>query len=132
MRKSLRRTLVATAFAAVAVAVPAAPAAAQAPTVCPATFHVLHDDRIGAVSLPQGHYRVTVRGGISCPASTDLLAQFLEDWDGVLPRPWRVASPRAGRANFSRGRSGAGFAVRRVGKASGGGGGGRGYGGGRW
>lgn len=123
MRKSLRRALIATAFAAVAVAVPASPAAAQASTTCPATFRVLHNDNIGQVSLPKGNYRVAVRGGLSCPGSTSLFAQFLQDWDGVLPRPWRMTSSRAGQATFMRGNSGYGFSVRRIGKSKGGGGG---------
>jgi len=127
MRPSLRRSLIATALLSLAVVIPAAPAAAQAPTVCPATFHVLNNDSIGKLKLQAGHYQVTVRGGLSCPASTDWFARFLEDWDGVLPRPWKL-NVRA--QSFSRGNSGVGFSVVRVATPSGGGGGGRhpGYG----
>lgn len=127
MRPSLRRSLIATGLLTLAVLIPAAPAAAQSPSICPATFHVLHDDSIGKLKLQAGHYQVTVRGGLSCAASTDWFARFLEDWDGVLPRPWKL---NVAAASFSRGNSGVGFSVVRVANPSGGGGGGRhpGYG----
>jgi hypothetical protein len=104
------------------VALPAAPAAAQSPTVCPATFHVLHDDSIGTLELAAGNYQTTVRGGLSCPAASEWLARFLEDYDGVLPRPWLLDTSAA---SFSRGASGVGFNVARVDTPSGGGSGGR-------
>jgi hypothetical protein len=108
-------------LAVAAVLAPAAPAAAQVPATadCPSTFDVLHDDRIGQISLPAGRYRVTVTG-VSCPASSDLFARFLQDWDGVLPRPWSGASPGAGTATFRRGTTGVQFTVTRT--SSGGGG----------
>src|SRR5512134_4015339 len=110
-------------LAVTAVLALAAPAAAQVPTAadCPSTFHVLHDDRIGQISLPAGQYRVTVTG-VTCPAASDLFARFLQDWDGVLPRPWTGTSPGAGTATFRRGTSGVQFTVTRT--SSGGGGGG--------
>jgi hypothetical protein len=122
MLPSLRRSLLATGLLSLVALIPAAPAAAQSPTVCPATFHVLHNDSIGKLKLPAGHYQVTVRGGLSCPASTEWLGRFLEDFDGILPRPWKI-DVRA--ASFSRGASGVGFSVARVATPSGGGGGGR-------
>jgi hypothetical protein len=127
MRKTLRRTLIATALVSFAALLPATTASAQAPTVCPATFHVLHDDSIGNLKLQAGNYQVTVRGGLSCPASTEWFSRFLEDWDGVLPRPWTM---NVSAQSFTRGNSGAGFSVVRVNTPSGGGGGGRhpGYG----
>jgi hypothetical protein len=122
MRPSLRRSLIAAALLSLAVLLPASSAAAQSPTVCPATFHVLHDDSIGTLDLAAGNYQVTVRGGLSCPASTEWFARFLEDFDGVLPRPWQLD---ASAASFSRGTTGAGFSVALVSIPSGGGGGGR-------
>lgn len=94
----------------------AAPASAAS---CP-TFRVLHNDRIGAASLPAGNYAVTVEPGLSCPASTQLLARFLADYDGVLPKPWRVVAEGSGKASFTRG-SLPGFSIKQVEKASDGG-----------
>lgn len=94
----------------------AAPASAA---TCPA-FRVLHDDRIGPASLPAGNYEVTVEPGLTCQASTQLLARFLADYDGVLPKPWRVVAEGTGKASFTRGGL-PGFSVSR---ASGGGEGG--------
>lgn len=85
----------------------AAPASAAS---CP-SFRVLHDDRIGAASFPAGNYSVTVDPGLSCQASTQLFARFLEDYDGVLPKPWRVVAEGSGKASFTRG-SLPGFSVR--------------------
>ena len=109
-----------------AVALAAALAALALTAVAPAsaascpTFRVLHNDRIGAASLPAGNYAVTVEPGLSCQASTQLLARFLTDYDGVLPKPWRVVAEGAGKASFTRG-SLPGFSVKQVEKASDGG-----------
>ena len=83
----------------------AAPAAAQTavPLACPATFSVLHDDRIGALAVPAGSYALTVAdpARLSCAQAADRFRQFLEDWDGRLPAPWtldpadRLRSPAA-------------------------------------
>jgi hypothetical protein len=94
----------------------AAPASAAG---CP-TFRVLHNDRIGPASLPAGNYEVTVEPGLSCQASTQLLARFLADYDGVLPKPWRVVAGGTGKAWFTRGGL-PGFSVKQVEKASDGG-----------
>jgi len=81
---------------------------------CP-TFKVLHDDRIGPASLPAGSYSVTVNdAGLSCSATSQLFARFLEDYDGNLPAPWRVVAEGSGKASFTRGGQG-GFSVVRVG-----------------
>ena len=93
----------------------AAPASAA---TCP-SFKVLHDDRIGPASLPAGNYTVTTETGLSCQAASQLFARFLQDWDGNLPKPWRVVAEGSGKASFTRG-SLPGFSVAR----SGGGGGG--------
>jgi hypothetical protein len=87
---------------------------------CP-SFKVLHDDRIGTVSLPAGSYEVTVSGGLSCPASSKLLARFLSDWDGNLPKPWRATAEGSGKATFTGGSSS--FSVSRVSGGGGNGGG---------
>jgi hypothetical protein len=74
--------------------------------VCPGTFTVEHNDRIGALSLRAGKYRITTRGGLSCSAATSRFAFFLfHDFAGTLPRPWKLnlAAKRFnnGRASFS-------------------------------
>lgn len=114
--------LAATSVLAAALVAPAS-ASAQA-TVCPATFSVLHDDQIGRMSLPAGAYTVTLLDptGLSCAEASDLFRQFLEDWDGRLPRPW-VAN--ATTRTFTRGSGGSvGFSVAPSGGNTGGGGGG--------
>ncbi len=89
---------------------------------CP-SFRVLHNDRIGAASFPAGSYAVTANAnaGVSCAAASKLFTRFLEDYDGVLPRPWRVVGEGSGKASFKKGAA-VGFSVRLGG---GGGGGGR-------
>jgi hypothetical protein len=87
---------------------------------CP-SFRVLHNDRIGPANLPAGPYNVTpaASSGITCPAASKLFARFLEDYDGVLPSPWRVVAESKGRASFNRGAR-AGFTVSRIGGGGGG------------
>ena len=102
----------------------AAPGRAAAATACPGSFRVLHDDRIGKLRLPEGPYRITVLNErrLSCSAAGDLFTQFLEDFDGRLPSPWRL---NAGSATFRRGAGSAiGFRVAPLGGGGGGGGGG--------
>ena len=94
-------------------------AASASAASCP-SFKVLHDDRIGAVSLPAGSYEVTVSGGLSCPASSKLFARFLSDWDGNLPKPWRAKAEGSGKATFTGGSQS--FSVRLSGGGGGGGG----------
>ncbi len=95
----------------------AAPASAAG---CP-SFRVLHNDRIGPASLPAGSYEVVVEPGLGCRPAAQLFARFLEDYDGVLPKPWRVVAEGAGRASFTRGGL-PGFSVSRSGGGGGGGG----------
>jgi hypothetical protein len=79
---------------------------------CPA-FRVLHADRIGAASFPAGSYAVTTpaSGGVSCASASRLFARFLQDYDGILPRPWTVVAEGSGRASFKQGAA-LGFSVR--------------------
>jgi hypothetical protein len=108
--------------AAAVVLVFAAPAQAQQLT-CPGTFHVLHNDRIGPLQIPAGHYSLILidRRRLTCAEAVDLFRQFLEDWDGRLPRPWRL-DPETG--TFRRGRTNVGFSFGAANTPSGGGGGG--------
>ena len=73
-----------------------ADAAADAPPrrrcAVPATFHVLHNDRIGRLKLPEGHYRIRVLDdqALTCERASKLFARFLQDFDGELPGAWRL------------------------------------------
>ena len=80
---------------------------------CPA-FHVLHSDRIGTLSLPQGTYDTTTTA-IGCAASSQLFTQFLNDWDGRLAGGWTTMPLAVGRGRFTNGRQS--FTVSRSGSA---------------
>ena len=99
---------------------------AQIPTrtACPGTFQVLHNDRIGALRLPAGAYQITVANpaGLSCAKASQNLAEFLQDYDGKIRRPWNI---NARLATFQRGSDGnIAFSLARVGGTGGNGGGG--------
>jgi hypothetical protein len=104
-----------------AVLLTSAATAPAAVSSCP-SFRVLHNDRIGAANLPAGTYEVTPASGsgLTCGAASQLFTRFLEDYDGVLPRPWRVVAEGSGRASFPKG-SQPGFSVARSGGGEGGG-----------
>jgi hypothetical protein len=95
-------------IAALALAVVARPAdAAVAPTAkpqaCP-SFRVLHNDRIGPAVFPAGNYTITLESAsLDCKTGGELFARFLEDFDGVLPTPWKVQPEASGKASFVRG-----------------------------
>ena len=61
-------------------------------TTCPGYFTVEHDDRIGALRLPAGQYRITLlaTGTLTCAQAASRFASFLQDFDGRLPRPWTL------------------------------------------
>jgi len=112
-----KRTLLALAAAALAAALLAVAlggATRAAAAGCP-SFKVLHDDRIGPATLPAGSYAITVEdSGLTCKATSELFARFLEDYDGKLPGGWRVSAEGSGKATFSRAMQ-AGFSVARTG-----------------
>ena len=120
IRKAVVPLLAAVAAAALTSA-PAAQAQGAVPVACPATFAVLHDDAIGSLSVPAGPYQLTVQdpSKLSCAQAADAFRQFLEDWDGVLPSPWKL---NAATATFT-GKPGVAFKIARVANPSGGGGG---------
>jgi hypothetical protein len=100
---------------AMALMLSARPAGAATGTTCPG-FRVLHNDRIGAAVFPAGSYTITLEESrLNCKSSAELFARFLEDFDGVLPKPWVVAAESSGKAAFLRGRE-AGFSVELSGK----------------
>jgi hypothetical protein len=84
--------------------------ARAAELLCPSSFHVLHNDHIGDVRFPEGHYRITVLDDqlLSCQKASTKFAEFLQDYDGNLPGKWRL---RAANREFVRGNSGIGFRV---------------------
>lgn len=103
---------------------PAGGAGAQSTTsaACPGSFQVLHDDSIGSLRLKAGAYRITVANParFSCAQAASDLAEFLQDYNGKLRRPWEV-SVRA--AAFQRGSDAAvRFSLARIGNPGRGGG----------
>jgi len=82
-------------------------------TVCPGTFHVLHDDHIGTFALPSGHYLITLLsvGRMTCSKAATYLARFLDDFDGVLPRPWFLDTETG---SFMRGARNVGFRIKEL------------------
>lgn len=100
-----------------------APKEARAAELSCPTFRVLHNDRIGALNLPKGTYNVTVLDSatLSCASASKLFAEFLQDYDGVLRKPWVV---NVSSSSFTKGRgSTTGFKVSRTSSGGGGGGG---------
>ncbi len=88
-----------------------------AASVCPAAFQVLHDDRVGDLAIPAGKYTLSLISTqrMTCDQAASSLAQFLQDYDGVLPKPWFV-DPET--ATFLKGTVNAGFQLEPlVGKA---------------
>ena len=85
-----------------------APAGGQ----CPGSFQVEHDDRIGALRLPAGPYRMTIAasGRPTCAKGARLLARFLDRPDGKLPRAWTL---NATTGSFAKA-NGAGFRIKPV------------------
>lgn len=77
---------------------------------CPGTFDVLHNDRVGALRIPEGEYTVTLLGArLTCKAASALFARFLQRPGGRLPGGW-VVLPRTG--EFLRGSSNYGFQIK--------------------
>ena len=93
----------------------AAPTQTPTPKTCP-SFRVLHNDRIGPAVFPAGNYTITLEdSSLTCKSGAELFARFLEDYDGVLPTPWKVAPEASGKSSFTRGAL-PGFSVELTGK----------------
>ena len=75
---------------------------ATAAPSCP-SFRILHNDRIGSAVLPAGNYTITIAptSSLGCAAASKNFTRFLEDYDGVLPRPWTVVAQGSGKASFN-------------------------------
>jgi hypothetical protein len=123
MRRRFRiAALLIPALAAAALALMAPSAAQAAKQVCPDTFHVLHDDHIGRLSLKAGHYTITLRDGqlLTCGKAASLFTKFLEDFDGNLPGRWHLFPTR--KQQFRRDGTDVGFGVKRGAQSGHGGG----------
>ena len=72
---------------------------------------MLHNDRIGSFRIAKGKYRITLLSyrGVSCQRAVSLFQRFLQDYDGVLPRPW-LLDPGTG--TFTRGHRHVGFRIK--------------------
>ncbi len=86
--------------------------------VCPGTFRVLHNDRIGAMQLPAGSYTIKLAShntpGLNCATASHDFAYFLNnDWAGNLPRPWKMNV--SAKSFYMNNTPSDGFSVKRVG-----------------
>lgn len=60
--------------------------------VCPGSFTVLHNDKVGGMPLKAGQYQIRTKG-LYCWFDTQKLAYFLDyNETGKLPSPWTVVS----------------------------------------
>lgn len=96
----------------------------ESPTraVCPGTFQVLHDDRVGSLRVSAGAYQITVASParIPCATAAKNLSEFLRDFDGKIRRPWMID---VAQSTFQRGSdAAAAFQLARTGRPVGGGG----------
>lgn len=103
--KHLKISIALVAFAAITLMMLIGGAVKQAGAAeakCP-TFRVLHNDRIGALRVPRGTYNVTVLNSarLSCASASKLFAEFLQDYNGKLRKPWVV---NVGAKSFTKGR----------------------------
>jgi hypothetical protein len=94
-----------------------APALVQGPTQCTSTFEVLHNDRIGSLRLPEGSYQLRTFD-LTCMRASHLFAEFLQDYNGRLPDPWRYTVQGSGRGTFIFGNAQRRFVVLRVGTST--------------
>jgi hypothetical protein len=104
MARSRTRTLVTLALAGTCWACASASTASAQTTgaaTCPGSFHVLHNDSVGALYLPAGQYEIVVLtpSTLTCSDASELFREFLEDYDGRLGGRWRLD---AGTATFTR------------------------------
>lgn len=93
---------------------PVPPTPTPSSLTCPGTFQVLHDDRVGAMLLPAGSYRITrlTSGALSCPQASTWFAYFLNNsYAGNLPKPWTMNTTTK---TFYDGSSTNGFRVARI------------------
>jgi hypothetical protein len=65
--------------------------------LCPGSFHVLHNDRIGPLFFPAGIYQIYIprHSVVPCKGASNHFANFLSTPSGVLPGNWQMKSNRA-------------------------------------
>ena len=76
------------------------------PEQCFSKYHVVKPDHIGRLQLPAGIYQIQTNSAtdfLSCSRASYLFTEFLNDFDGVLPRPWKMEIAGTGNALFKRG-----------------------------
>jgi hypothetical protein len=96
--RAARCVAAAAVFVSLLALAPGANAAVSSP--CNGTFEVLHNDRVGRLQLPAGSYDIRVSGGLACGTASSLFTSFLNDYDGILPRPWRYSVRASGYGLF--------------------------------
>lgn len=86
---------------------------------CPGYFHVLHNDRVGNVSVPSGRYQIILLNsnvgitGLTCQVASTDFKYFLEyDYNDPPPSPWYTNSKTK---TFYRGNPEVGFRIKRIG-----------------
>jgi hypothetical protein len=59
---------------------------------CPSYFTVVRNDSIGSFKIPRGKYRFTLIDPkkMTCAQATKRFQEFLLDFDGKLPYPWKL------------------------------------------
>lgn len=64
---------------------------------CPGYFRVVHNDSIGSFKVPAGQYRITLIDPtkFTCAKAVKRFQEFLLDYDGVLPKSWRLSKASA-------------------------------------
>jgi len=77
------------------------------------SFEVVHNDHIGRFAVPKGTYQITLLDPdtVSCGRAGKAFATFLQDFDGRLPRPWKLNNATG---TFTRGVATIGFRVKRM------------------
>jgi hypothetical protein len=115
----LTRRLLGPIFAIVLLAAAFGPVSgASAAGSCSSSFQVLHNDQIGTVKIPSGQYTL-MPTGVTCKNTAILLSRFLNDFDGILPDGWSVAS--GNNIRFVKAGTAESFQIRRTVKPSSGG-----------
>jgi hypothetical protein len=70
--------------------------------ICPGTFEVLHNNRVGPLRIPAGDYFITLLGAnLTCARTVKLLGKFLQRPLGNLPGRWVLLPQSAEFVKFS-------------------------------